>query len=331
MDELLVALDVDTATEARNLADQLRGTVGGFKIGSQLFTSHGPAIVEELAGRGDRVFLDLKFHDIPNTVAGAVRAAARLGVWMVNVHASGGAAMMRAARAAASEEAARSSRTGPLIVAVTMLTSLSEGMLGEIGVSGPMAAQVERLAALTQAAGLDGVVASPLEIPLIRATCGQAFVIVTPGIRGGAAQAERTGEDQSRTLTAGQALSAGATYLVVGRPIIAAADPRAAAERIAEECRAALARRVSVTIYSRPDCHLCDDMKAVVARVARWLPVTLEDIDISTDPKLEASYGPEVPVLMIGGRKAAKYRVTEDELRRLLLARAPSLPTSPSR
>jgi hypothetical protein len=181
---------------------------------------------------------------------------------------------------------------------------------------------VERLAALTQAAGLDGVVASPLEIPLIRATCGQAFVIVTPGIRGGAAQTERGGEDQSRTLTAAQALSAGATYLVVGRPIIAATDPRAAAERIAEECRAAQARRVSVTIYSRPGCHLCDDMKAVVAHVARSVPLALQDIDISTDPALEASYGPEIPVLMIGGRKAAKYRLTEGELRRLLLARA---------
>src|SRR5437879_91443 len=166
MDELLVALDVDAATEARKLADQLRGVAAVFKIGSQLFTSHGPAIVEELAAGGDRVFLDLKFHDIPSTVAGAVRAASRLGVWMVNVHAVGGAAMMRAARVAANEEAARASRPSPLIIAVTMLTSLSEGLLGEIGVSGPMAAQVERLAALTQAAGLDGVVASPLEIPL---------------------------------------------------------------------------------------------------------------------------------------------------------------------
>src|SRR3954465_4552571 len=133
MKELLVALDVDTVDAARRLADVLRGTVGGFKIGSRLFTAHGAAFVEELVGRGDKVFLDLKFHDIPNTVAGAVGAAARLGVWMVNVHASGGRAMMRAARAAADEEAARLSRPAPLLIAVTMLTSLDQQALTEIG------------------------------------------------------------------------------------------------------------------------------------------------------------------------------------------------------
>jgi orotidine-5'-phosphate decarboxylase len=235
MNQLLVALDVDTAAEARGLAERLRGSVGGFKIGSRLFTSEGPSIVEELASRGDRVFLDLKFHDIPNTVAGAVAAATRLGVWMVNVHASGGGAMMRAARAAADEEAARRSRPAPLVIAVTMLTSLDQQALIEIGLHDAMTDQVERLAALTEASGLDGVVASPREIAIVRRRFGHSFAIVTPGIRG----AGDLKGDQSRTMSAAQALAAGASYLVVGRPIIAAADPRAAAERIADECRGA--------------------------------------------------------------------------------------------
>jgi orotidine-5'-phosphate decarboxylase len=234
MDQLLVALDVDTAAEARDLADGLRGVAGGFKIGSRLFTSHGPDIVKELAARGDRVFLDLKFHDIPNTVAGAVAAATRLGAWMIDVHAAGGSAMMKAARSAADAEAARLSRPAPLVIAVTMLTSLSESMMTEIGIGRTMTEQVGRLAALAQAAGLDGVVASPQEIALIRQHCGSAFAIVTPGIRG----AGDAAGDQSRTMSAAQALAAGSTYLVVGRPIIAANDPRAAAERIVAECRA---------------------------------------------------------------------------------------------
>jgi orotidine-5'-phosphate decarboxylase len=236
MDQLLIALDVDTVVEARRLADQLRGVAGGFKIGSRLFTREGPGFVEDLAGHGDRVFLDLKFHDIPNTVAGAVAAATRLGIWMVNVHASGGAAMMRAARDAAHQEAARASRPAPLVIAVTMLTSLDQRALSDIGVPEGMAAQVGRLAALSEASGLDGVVASPHEIDIVRRRCGRQFIIVTPGIRG----ATDVKGDQSRTMTAVEALASGASYLVIGRPIIAAPDPRAAAERIVAECHDAL-------------------------------------------------------------------------------------------
>jgi orotidine-5'-phosphate decarboxylase len=214
--------------------DRLRGAVGGFKIGSRLFTSHGPSIVESLVSRGDRVFLDLKFHDIPHTVAGAVAAATRLGVWMVNVHASGGGAMMRAARSAADEEAARRGRPAPLVIAVTMLTSLDRQAVAEVGFTSDVNEQVERLAGLAQSAGLDGVVASPQEIRAIRQRCGGQFAIVTPGIRG----ADDAKGDQSRTMDAADALEAGASYLVVGRPIIAAADPREAAERLVARCRA---------------------------------------------------------------------------------------------
>jgi orotidine-5'-phosphate decarboxylase len=233
MQPLLVALDVDTVDAARRLADTLRGTVGGFKIGSRLFTAHGPAFVEELVARGDRVFLDLKFHDIPNTVAGAVAAATRLGVWMVNVHAGGGLDMMRAAREAADEAAAKAMSAPPMVIAVTVLTSFSQASLAATGVESPVPDQVQRLALLAQAAGLDGVVASPQEIALIRAACDPRFAIVTPGIRG----ADDAKGDQTRTASASGALAAGASYIVVGRPIIAAADPRAAALTIAEDCR----------------------------------------------------------------------------------------------
>ncbi|MDR1989732.1 MAG: orotidine-5'-phosphate decarboxylase [Acidobacteriaceae bacterium] len=233
MDQLIVALDVDTADEARALANTLRGSVGAFKIGSRLFTSHGPAFVEELARRGDRVFLDLKFHDIPNTVAGAIAAATRLGVWMVNVHAGGGLDMMRAARQAADEEAARMMSSPPLVIAVTVLTSFTEAGLAATGVTSAVPDHVRRLALLTQESGLDGVVASPQEIQLIREACDPRFQIVTPGIRG----ASDVKGDQHRTASAAGALGSGANYIVVGRPIIAAADPRAAAEKIAAECR----------------------------------------------------------------------------------------------
>ena len=262
------------------------------------------------------MFLDLKFHDIPNTVAGAVAAATRLGVWMVNVHASGGRAMMRAARDAADEEAARRSRPAPLVIAVTMLTSLDQEALTEIGFTASVAAQVERLAALTEAAGLDGVVASPQEIAIIRRRCGTDFTIVTPGIRG----AGDAKGDQSRTLSAADALAAGASYLVVGRPIIAAADPRAAAERIVAECRA-LGVVIVLTLYSRPGCHLCDEMKAVIQRVDardRCADHASRRSTSRPTPELEARYGLEIPVLLVDGKKAAKYRVTEGELTRML-------------
>ena len=241
MDQLLIALDVATAAEAHALADRLRGVAGGFKIGSRLFTSEGPSAVRALTERGDRVFLDLKFHDIPNTVAQAVAAAARLGVWMVNVHASGGMTMMRAAREAAHEASARTGRPPPLVIAVTVLTSINRGGLTQTGVDADVLDHVLRLAELTQSAGLDGVVASPRETPLLRQRCGPDFAIVTPGIRGGAATTSAQ-DDQERTMGAAEAIAAGASYIVVGRPIIAAVDPCAAAEAIAEEAGRAVVR-----------------------------------------------------------------------------------------
>lgn len=232
MDQLLVALDVDSGARAIELASSLRGIAGGFKIGSRLFTLEGPAIVRALTERGDRVFLDLKFHDIPNTVATAVAAATSLGVWMLNVHAAGGRAMMAAAVEAAHDTAARDGRQAPLVIAVTVLTSMNATALSATGVDAAVVDQVVRLARLTQAAGLDGVVASAQETSLIRQACGKNFAIVTPGIRGGAALTSGK-DDQERTMTAPEAIAAGANYIVVGRPIIAAADPRQAAEKIA--------------------------------------------------------------------------------------------------
>ena len=222
-EKLLVALDLPSGAEALALADRVRDVVGGFKVGNRLFTTEGPDFVRALARNGDRIFLDLKFHDIPNTVATAVSAATSLGVWMVNVHASGGLKMMQAARDAARETAAAEGRTAPLVIAVTVLTSMHDAALSETGVPSPVLDQVLRLADLAQKAGIDGVVASP---------CGPDFTIVTPGIRGGAATTSGR-DDQERTMGPAEAIEAGASYLVVGRPIIAAANARKAAETIA--------------------------------------------------------------------------------------------------
>lgn len=229
---LIIALDVGSAAEAVALTNTLRGAVGGFKIGKQLFTAEGPAIVRQLASEGDRVFLDLKFHDIPNTVAGAIASAVQTGAWMVNVHASGGRAMMTAAAEAAISSAERFARERPLVLGVTVLTSLDDKAITEVGISGSARDQVVRLARLAKDCGLDGVVASPREIQDIRAACGEDFIIVTPGIR---PASRRPNDDQVRTMEPSEALAAGAHYLVIGRPITGAPDPRAAAEAIAGE------------------------------------------------------------------------------------------------
>jgi orotidine-5'-phosphate decarboxylase len=237
---VIVALDVDSPARAMALADSLRGAVGAVKVGSQLFTAAGPDIVRRLTAAGHRVFLDLKYHDIPNTVANAAAEAAKLGAWMIDVHASGGLAMMKAAREAAHASAERAGVAPPLIIAITVLTSFDQDALGSIGVPRTVIDQVDALAWLADEAGVDGVVASPQEVARLRAARGDRFVLITPGIRppdapGGGG---RRKDDQARTMTPAQAIAAGANYIVVGRPIIAAADPRAAAEQIAAEAGA---------------------------------------------------------------------------------------------
>jgi orotidine-5'-phosphate decarboxylase len=226
---VILALDLPTLAEARNLARRLAPHLAAVKIGSQLFTAEGPQAITTMRDLGLPVFLDLKYHDIPNTVGGAVASASRLGVWMLNVHASGGSAMMRAAASVAGR---------PLVLGVTVLTSLDEVVLQEtLGTTRTLRDHVTYLAKAAQAAGLDGVVASPQEIRDIREACGADFLIVTPGVR----PAESALADQRRVRTPDEAVRAGADYVVVGRPILAAPDPVAAAEKIMIECAAASA------------------------------------------------------------------------------------------
>ncbi len=229
-ERVFVALDTAEVTRAARLAEALRGEVGGVKIGKELFSARGPDGVRALAG-GQRLFLDLKFHDIPNTVAGAVRSAVHLRPAMLTVHASGGRAMMQAAADAAREAAENAEVPRPKVLAVTVLTSLDEADLAAVGQRGPLTEQVRRLAALARAAGLDGAVCSPREIECLRADGGLDFALVVPGIRPSWAASG----DQTRVMTPAEAVEAGADYLVVGRPIAAQPDPLAAARRIVGE------------------------------------------------------------------------------------------------
>ncbi|MBF0606173.1 MAG: orotidine-5'-phosphate decarboxylase [Candidatus Magnetobacterium sp. LHC-1] len=227
---LCLALDVDSLSEAMEMVKLLKDYVGLFKIGSQLFTKEGPKAVEAINNIGGRVFLDLKFHDIPNTVAQAARMATRIGAYVFNVHACGGSAMMRAAVDAAEEEADKGSLPSPVILAVTVLTSINDEVLrSELNVSSDVRGHVIDLARLAQRAGVSGVVASPREILLLREACGGDFVILTPGIR----PSWSTGkDDQKRITTPGEAMRLGADYIVVGRPILKANNPVDAVEQI---------------------------------------------------------------------------------------------------
>jgi orotidine-5'-phosphate decarboxylase len=230
-DKLIVALDVDTPAKALDLVQRLHNVAGMFKVGSQLFTAAGPQIVRDIIALNSKVFLDLKFHDIPHQIAGAARSAAELGVSLFTIHASGGSEMMRRAAESVAEV---SQQTGvrSRVLAITVLTSMDATTLSDIGVSSTPSESVMRLVKLAEAAGVDGVVASPQEIETIRSTVSNPnFLVVTPGIRPAAA----ANEDQKRVATPASAIAAGASYLVVGRPITGAPDPLAAAEQIIAE------------------------------------------------------------------------------------------------
>ena len=236
---LIVALDFDSLSTAIKFATQIADLVGMFKIGNQLFTAAGPAAVKEIAALGSGVFLDLKYHDIPNTVAGAVLSAAAMsGVQLVNVHALGGKPMMEAAAQAISAGVPMGADR-PRLLAVTILTSMDHKTMKEVGVGGTPKSRVVKLALLAKEAGVDGVVASVQEAKAIRKACGDGFLIVTPGVRPKDSDVEPAPDDQSRKASPKQAIRAGADFLVVGRPILAAADPRAAAQSIVDEIAAA--------------------------------------------------------------------------------------------
>ncbi len=227
--KIIFALDVDTLKDIDCLAEKLSSKVGMFKVGKELFTSAGPAAVEAVKKHGGEVFLDLKYHDIPNTVAQAMLAAGRLGVKLSNLHALGGPEMMEKASLAVRKEFSESER--PRLLAVTILTSSTQATLQAVGIEHPVEEMVVRLAKLAKESGMDGVVASPLEIEAIRAACGPDFLIVTPGVRPSFAAVD----DQKRIMTPAEAVKAGADYLVIGRPIAKAADPIQAAELIVDE------------------------------------------------------------------------------------------------
>ncbi len=231
-EKLIVALDVSSAEAGSRLATRLHGHVGMFKVGLENFTAEGPVLPRFLVATGEKVFLDLKLHDIPNTVRAAARVAAQLGVSMFNVHASGGRKMMEAASQGAAEGSElRQDGMRPRVLAVTVLTSLTEEALRELGISGSAEEVVVRLARLAREAGLDGVVASPREIAALRSALGPDFLIVTPGIR----PVNAAADDQARIATPEAAIRAGADYLVVGRPITGTTDPAAAADAIVAE------------------------------------------------------------------------------------------------
>jgi orotidine-5'-phosphate decarboxylase len=230
-DKIIFALDVDHFTEAQRWVKLLKDHVGIFKVGKQLFTHAGPKVIDMIRQKGQKVFLDLKYHDIPNTVAKAGEEATKLNVAMFNLHALGGFEMMKKTVEASRATAKSLGIPRPLILAVTILTSMDEGALKEVGVQGSILEVVGRLASLASKAGIDGVIASPQEIGTIRERCGEKFLIVTPGIR---APSDKK-DDQKRTLTPKEAISAGANYLVIGRPIKEAKDPIEAVQKIIED------------------------------------------------------------------------------------------------
>jgi len=236
---LIVALDFDALSSAMKFAKQVADVVGMFKIGNQLFTAAGPTAVREIAALGTGVFLDLKFHDIPNTVAGAVLSAAAMnGIQLVNVHALGGRAMLEAGVQAISAGVPMGADR-PRLLAVTILTSMNDKAMREVGIGGPPKTRVVKLAKLAKSAGVDGVVASVQEARGIRKACGRDFLIVTPGVRPKDKGATAKPDDQARTATPAEAIKAGADFIVVGRPILAAQDPRAAAQAIVDEIASA--------------------------------------------------------------------------------------------